>query len=276
MNKIFTKILNYPSVFYQKKKYIRNLPVNPLANDIYLVSFPKSGNTWLRFLIANTLKSHYQIQRNVNFFTIHEFIPDIHQCRGFLKINEQGIFPNPEVPRIIKSHFPYNLYYQRAMLLVRDPRDVMISYWYHRKRDGNIPEDYSLSDFIRHEKYGVKQWKNHTESWIKNIKDGQMVHLFRYEDFLNNTQTELHRFMDLLGIEVEESNLSKAIMLSSKENMRKSETNHDISNFEIKKPQKGYFVRDGIVTGVQELSDLDRQFIEDATRDIALDIGYHY
>lgn len=46
------------------------IPANAMAEDIYLVSFPKSGNHWLRFLLANAIKTHFTIDREVNFFTI--------------------------------------------------------------------------------------------------------------------------------------------------------------------------------------------------------------
>jgi hypothetical protein len=272
MNKIFKKISHYSSVFTKRRQDRRNLPGNPLLGDIYLVSFPKSGNTWLRFLVANTLKVHYQIQREVSFFTIEEFVPDVHQTLG-MNIGYPGIFGSPEVPRIIKSHSAHNSYYRRAILLVRDPRDVMVSYFYHHKRLETIPESYTLSNFIHHEKYGVKAWKNHTESWFKKT-EGQGVQIFRYEDLLNNTQTELDRLMDLLGIKVEESNLLKAITLSSKENMSNNETKL-ASTFRVRS-RKVSFVREGKATGGKELSDLDRQFIEDTTRDLALILRYDY
>lgn len=271
LNKLTNYLMNIPNY----KKYGSLLPKNPSVEDIYLVSYPKSGNTWLRFLIANTLKIHYKVQRDVNFFTINEFIPDVHTTSKFMTIHSEGLYGNPESPRIIKSHSPYNKYYKRVILLLRDPRDVIVSYFYYRQQTfGDIPNSYTLSDFIHHKKYGAIAWKKHTESWVKTIKSGQMIQPFRYEDFLQNTQEELHRLMNLLGIKVEESTLREAIKLSSKENMRNSEINH--SSAYLVKTQKSPFVRQGKATGGREMSKSDKEFLENVTRDIAKIVGYEY
>jgi len=255
-------------------KYRLSLTKDHCAENIFLVSYPKSGNTWVRHLLANTLKIHYKIQRNVNVFTLYDFIPDIYQAGGFTNLHNGHVFGNPEIPRIIKSHSSYNRYYQRVLFIVRDPRDVIVSHFHYLKRIGQIPETYKLSNLVHHKKYGIQSWIKHTESWTKAIQHGQIVHMFRFEDFLNDTHKELHRLMDLLGIEVDEFTLEEAIRLSSKENMRNSETNHS-STFMIKN-QKTSFIREGKATGGKELSDLDRKFIEDVTRDIAQSIGYDY
>ncbi len=118
------KVLNLPRNLYQKMYYNRSLPKNHVVEDVFLVSYPKSGNTWLRFLIANALKVHYNVEQDVNFFNILDIIPSI-IGDGNLRLG--GSFGRTDIPRIIKSHSAYNPYYYRVILLVRDPRDVMIS-----------------------------------------------------------------------------------------------------------------------------------------------------
>ena len=57
------------------------MPDNPLHDDLFIVSFPKSGTTWLNFLMANVhLKMSGSIQ-HVTFYNIDDFIPDIEQVR---------------------------------------------------------------------------------------------------------------------------------------------------------------------------------------------------
>ena len=92
------------------------------GDDIFLVSYPKSGNTWLRFLLAYCL---FDIEPGrVNFHNIENFIPDMY-------VN----WPNRNLarPRIIKSHEKFTKNYPRVIYLYRDGRDVMVSYYYHSR-----------------------------------------------------------------------------------------------------------------------------------------------
>ncbi|NJM87068.1 MAG: sulfotransferase domain-containing protein [Hydrococcus sp. RU_2_2] len=252
-------------------KYRRSLPQNHMVEDIFLVSYPKSGNTWIRFLIANAIKVHYQIEREINFFSIDDIIPAV---QGFTNLKPQGPFGLTELSRIIKSHAAYNPYYYRTILIVRDPRDVMVSYYYYLKSCCRITENYPLTDFIHHETYGVDAWVNHTTSWFYTVKPGQIVQLFLYEEFIQEPVKQLGQLMNLIGLKIEESNLVKAIELSSKENMRKSFKQH--TSTYLTQIYKGNFVRRAEVTKGQELCDEDKKIIEEKTKDIAKIIGYNY
>ena len=251
--------------------YRRTIPINYCAEDIYIVSYPKSGNTWLRFLIANMLKVHFDIEREVNFFSLHEFIPDIHTSR-YLRSN--SFFDDYNLPRIIKSHGNYNPYYKRVILLVRDPRDVCISYYYFLQQRNKIPVQWTIKDLIHSHKYGIKAWLNHTTSWYRFLPDNYIVKIFRYEDLLNNPQAQLHKIADLLGINITSSSIDKAVLLSSKEAMKSSENKH-LSSF-INNNKNIEFVRQAQAGKGKELAVSDKQYIENITRGIARDLGYHY
>lgn len=252
-------------------EYKQYVPKNYTMDDIFLVSYPKSGNTWLRFLIANAIKVHYGIDREVNFFSIQDIIPGIRNSGR--AITPRGPFGKLDLPRIIKSHASYNPYYCRVILLVRDPRDVMVSYYHYLKGYGSLPE-ISLKEFIRHKDYGIEAWLEHTESWYSNIKPGQMVQLFLYEDFVNNPQEQLKRLMNLLGIKLEDANLNTAVSLSSKENMRKSATESE-STFKIKILENN-FIRNAQVNKENNMDNVDRQYIKNKTENIAQLLGYNY
>ena len=62
----------------KEHEYRKFLAPNSLVDDVYLVSFPRSGNHWLRFLIANAIKVPFRIELDVNFYTIDGIIPNIH------------------------------------------------------------------------------------------------------------------------------------------------------------------------------------------------------
>jgi hypothetical protein len=271
MNLLQKKLIKPIETRIKERKYQKVLPTNPLGEDIYLVSFPKSGNTWLRFLVANAIKLKYNIEREVNFFSIQEVIPDIHLSKN---IRSQGVFGRTDLPRIIKSHTSYNPYYHRVILLVRDPRDAIVSYYYYTKERNSISPDWTISQFIRSDKYGIKAWLKHTQSWYLTLKQGQNIQIINYEKLVANPQQQIANIMDLLGITMEEHILEKAIILSSKSKMKESENKHR-STYIIQNNSR-QFVRDKKAQRGKDLSEVDREYIENMTRDIAQKLGYDY
>ena len=256
----------------EKFKYQRFLPDNHCLEDIFLVSFPKSGNTWLRFLIASAIQQRYALQRNVNFFSIHDIIPDVGLSN---KMRAQGIFGCSYLPRIIKSHHSYNPYYHRALILVRDPRDAIVSYYHYLKNYNRVVSDATtMAQFIRNKQYGPEAWVNHTESWLNVNRAEQIIKFFRYEDLLQDTEKQLYLMLDLMGIDADSSTLQAAIAACSKENMKQSELRHMSAGW-LKDGQTS-FVRQAKASKGRDLLEVDRQFIEDATRETAQKLGYHY
>ena len=113
----------------------RNLTVFP--DDVFLVSYPRSGNTWTRFLIGNLI---YQ-DEPVTFANIESRLPEIY-------FNPDRVLRRLPRPRILKSHECFQPHYRRIIYIVRDPRDVAVSFYHHHIKAGNIAEDYPIADFV--------------------------------------------------------------------------------------------------------------------------------
>src|SRR6516165_5909237 len=96
----------------------RGLTVFP--DDAFIVSYPRSGNTWTRFLIGNLI---YQ-DDPVTFANIEARIPEIY-------FNPDHVMRGLARPRILKSHECFDPRYRRVIYIVRDPRDVAVSFYHH-------------------------------------------------------------------------------------------------------------------------------------------------
>src|SRR5947209_12559172 len=132
-------------------------------DDIFIVSFFKSGNTWVRFLRSNLLNP----RASNSLEKIERMSPDIYQFRydDFCKLQR---------PRLIKSHEGFDPRYRRVIYVVRDPRDVAISlYHFLRKRrtiDDSLPvASYAGHGFIQGLGSGIT-WREHVGSWLANPK----------------------------------------------------------------------------------------------------------
>jgi hypothetical protein len=191
----------------------RTLAVRP--DDTFLVSYPRSGNTWTRFLIANLLHP----QEPATFANIERLVPDSEaQSSRYLR----GL-PSP---RFIKSHQYFDPRFSRVIYIVRDPRDVTLSYYDFQRKYRQIEDQYPLaryvSDFVSgrliSKTWGT--WGENVGSWLAARGGQPGFLLMRYEDMLANTELELVRVAKFFGIEPAPERLKKAIELSSADRMR--------------------------------------------------------
>ena len=190
--------------------------VNVLQGDTFIVSYPKSGNTWLRFLIGNLIYTNDQIL----FSNIEKKIPDIYQnSENLLKK-----FPNP---RILKSHEYFDPRYRKVIYIVRDPRDVAVSYFYYLVKMNLISKSYSLSKYIDKFLNGdldpFGSWKVNVGSWIGARCEDKDFLLLRYEDLLKDTKSQLKSIADFLNVKTSKAFIDRSVDLSSFKSLKQLE-----------------------------------------------------
>jgi hypothetical protein len=193
------------------------LPVDPLHDDLYLVEFPKSGVTWLCYLMANVnLLLSGDTRQQVTFFNLHTFIPDLQNTPC---INAPAL-PLPGF-RIIKTHTPVNPDYFRVFYLVRDPRHVMASYYVFLQSLGWF--DGSFEELVEHPDFGIGAWRKHVAGWLDNVPASRSFALLRYEDLLADPAREMTALYKLLGFDISGEIANKAVERSSIGRMRADE-----------------------------------------------------
>jgi hypothetical protein len=193
----------------------RDLEVFP--DDIFLVSYPKSGNTWARFLVANLVYPN----QPVDFATINRLTPDPEA----LSVRQLAQMPRP---RIIKSHQYFDPRYQRVIYIVRDPRDVVLSEYHFNIKRGMIGENYPIEKFVAsflqlniEQTYGT--WAENVASWLYVRGSDPGFLLIRYEDLQADGMRELARIAEFLGIAPDPQRLTVALERSSADRMRELE-----------------------------------------------------
>ena len=194
----------------------RNLAVYP--DDTFIVSYPRSGNTWTRFLVANLVYP----EQPVTFANIEQLIPD---CEA---MSSRYVKRVPR-PRIIKSHEYFDPRYKKVIYIVRDPRDVALSYYDFSRKYRNIEDSHPLTSFVsdfvagRLSSFDWGTWGENVASWFYTRNRRPEFLLLRYEDMLSDTQSELAKVARFLNIEPATDRLMGVVERSSADRMRKLE-----------------------------------------------------
>lgn len=162
-------------------------------HDRLLVSFPKSGSTWLRFAIAYALGSEPDYDR------IGYLVPALGRKE------RDGALRAPDGGRIVRSHEPAtNLRTRRrTLVVVRDGRDVAVSAYYHALRAGTFDGDFDgfLPGFLSGRAFAYGTWHEHVRGWARATRERRRdAALVRYEDVLANPEEQLERILGFLGI----------------------------------------------------------------------------
>lgn len=205
-NRLFDKLL--------KRKRGRAITVFP--DDRFLVSYPRSGNTWLRFLISNLVDPDSEI----GFGNIDAYIP------GIYKIHDRDL-RSFHRPRILKSHEYYHPAYRKVIYLVRDPRDTAVSNYYYLKKIQKLPDTLSLVEYIDYfiagSGYSYGSWGEHIGSWLGARLGTPDFLLLRYEDMHEKPLDELAKVAQFLGLRSDMAILEQSIQKSTLNKMRQSE-----------------------------------------------------
>lgn len=192
-----------------------NLRVFP--DDVFLVSYPKSGNTWTRFLVANLVYP----EKNPDFSNINNLLPD---PEGMSKKNLERV-PRP---RILKSHHCFDPRFQKVIYIVRDPRDVVLSEYHFDIKRRAISEDYPVQQFVSrflrgelNHPYGT--WGENAATWFYARRGDPRFLLVKYEDLQSQAMEEMGKIANFLSIPTAPERLAFAIEQSSAKRMRELE-----------------------------------------------------
>jgi hypothetical protein len=184
-------------------------------DDVFIVSYPRSGNTWTRFLIANLLHP----EEPATFENIERWIPDSEaQSSRYLRRIPR--------PRVIKSHAYFDHRYPKVIYIVRDPRDVALSYYNFARKYRQIDDQYPLgsyvSDFVngRISSRDWGTWGENVGTWLVSRYERPDFLLLRYEDMVSDTERELAKVSAFFQIVPDSGRLRSAVERSSADRMR--------------------------------------------------------
>lgn len=245
--------------------------------DAFQASVPRSGSTWLRFILFQILTSE-----EAGFGNIEKRLPEIDAHRGIPSILPDG-------GRLIKTHERYRHEYKKAVYLVRDVRDVILSSWVRSIEVGLAPFisggdfDSFLLSFLQGKALAAGSWQDHVQSWLTSplAENGNLL-VVRYEDLRKNPTDSLAGVLQFLGVTPDPTAIRKAVESNTLQHMRAkedkarraSEPSALLGNHKSAE-EDGRFVRKGAVGGWRnKLTDAQVRVIQQYAGDTLASLGY--
>ena len=195
---------------------------HPGRTIVWIVSYPKSGNTWVRFLVCNLV---FGPQSSAD--ALSQLAPDIHELAA--------VPDPPAAPVFMKTHFPFSPalplagHTAGAIYIVRHPADVMLSNFHYSKRaetettlDRYVHEYLAARGDPRWRQLRMGTWDEHVRSWLA-IKPPFPVLPLRYEDMLSDCLHAARQICSFLGLPRTDEEVQRAVAASSFTRMKEIE-----------------------------------------------------
>jgi hypothetical protein len=197
-------------------------------SDIVIVSFGKSGRTWLRVMLSRL----YQVKHGLSERYLMGFDNYHHMNRA--------------IPKVFYTHDNYikdytgnvdnkaDFYDHKVVLLARDPRDVAVSQFYqwqyrmkpNKKILNRYPgegKDVSMFDFVMDQDAGLPKVIDFMNLWASEQSRLKGFFLLRYEDLRSQPEATLEKLLEFMGTPGTPEEIREAVEFSSYENMKKME-----------------------------------------------------
>ena len=246
---------------------------------MYVVGYPKSGNTWLCYLLAYSLNVEFDDYDNPGIYPTKEHLRKLvkggHAHKSFIK----------EAGEILKTHKSVREIDQDLPIiyLVRDGRDVMTSYYHYEyayKRGQKIFEPgmplksrlhrarwklqttFVKSDFSQYLRKRGPEWGEHVMDWLES----EQISIIKYEDMIENTSGALRALYTKLGLDAESTVIDKAVDVFCFDRM---------TGRNAGKEEKGAFFRKGVAGDwINHFSKDDEEYFESVSGAALKRLGY--
>ncbi len=224
------------------------------AADALVISHTKSGRTWLRVMISHLY--HLKYGTPATELMVFE---NLHQL-------------NPQIPRIFftrdtriptltrKNSYISAATNKKTLFLVRDPRDVAVSFYFHvcnrasdrelgRKRIGQAAKQLPIYKFVTDPALGLPRVIEHFNRWHREMESMDHTLMIKYEDMRADPAAALTQAIRFIDSDFSTDDINRAVEFASFENLARKEkdgyfssgrlTASDPSNQDTRKVRRG-------------------------------------
>lgn len=272
---------------------------------IWLASYPKSGNTWVRLFLQKYFGVNYNYYLDKSFPIPEQLTQLGIDYRKFdeiaknWEIHQKFINQNNQT-NYLKTHSAFHTYENYnftnklntlgVIYIVRDPRDIIMSYAHHMRR--SIKETlsrmlrndsfelsvykgpYKKSDKEKFKKTLMGSWSTHYNSW-KSYEQECEILTVKYENLINNTKNEFLKILNYLkridNVEINQLKLDKAVKGTSFKKLSEKETQE---GFDEAIPGIKFFRKGLVGDWKKNLDNETRRTLEKKFKNEMKELGY--
>jgi hypothetical protein len=255
------------------KKLLSSRKLILLGQLVWIASYPKSGNTWLRAFLHNYWRKRdapYDINSLMDLCTgeagaslyrkydprpgSQYSVPDVQRMRPLVHRDLTAIFPDlvfvkTHNAQLVVAGIPLitPAVTAGAIYIVRDPRDVAVSFSHHLGRSVDETIDFMADpgaatggdDVKVYER--LSSWSVHVHHWTRHANP--RLHVMQYEAMLDDPRTTFGKLLRFLGEPPEGERFERALRFSAFDRLKAQEAAHGF----IEQPEQsqGAFFREG-------------------------------
>jgi hypothetical protein len=195
------------------------------TTELYLVGYPKTGNTWIRYMLGR----YMQMLCNLPALPLFDATDSWGRCEKFCAgpamqfTHHPLVWRNQQASDLTYENVVRPYSDKRVVLLVRHPLDTLVSHWMQRKYQTKENYSCSLSEFLRDMDWGIEKYFRFYSLWFKHKSDVKDFLLVRYEDTSSNAHQALSRLLEFLAVPARDELLTQTVADSNFESMRNVE-----------------------------------------------------
>ncbi|GFY72393.1 sulfotransferase 1C2 [Trichonephila inaurata madagascariensis] len=255
--------------FFSAEAYKSALAYKPKPDDLFIVTYPKCGTTWVQNIVASIFRDGRPFQSALEFFTE----------TPFLEMAGAQAAENMKRPGAIKFHLPYHMTPQspdaKYIFVARNPKDCCVSFYHHAE---GIPgyqfEGGEFDVFFELFMNGEVEFGDYFDcvlSWYEHRNDPNVLFI-TYEELKKDIKSNALKIAQFIGPQYKEKlekdeKLLNDVILHSSFNFMKEHLNKHLLEME-KIPKEMIINNPDVPAGIRKLFANDFKMAKKGTSDV--------
>lgn len=253
------------------------------TTEVYFVGYPKTGNTWTRFMLGRYVQL-LAAAGEMPLFDEQDWLgrcvrPPVGPSMHFT--HRPLLWEGQTADDLDEGNVVAPFLKKKVVLIARHPLDVLVSHWFQERHQVANATALDLREFIDSPVFGINKYLRFHGLWRDQSPQVDGFHLLRYEDTKLDPEASFRGLLEFLNIEVNNDVLASAIDYASFDNMKQMEASGNVPKYGSSglkvfatgnaSNENSYHVRKGKVGGYRDY--LDAAVVRDLQVRIRQELG---